>query len=144
MAPIPPPALIRPFAVPSFPLNHCTGILLLAVHKKEQPNPTSAPAVQKRPPRLSRVRLASIGPRLKSSVAVTHVYRAPNILIRRTEIRPKVTIHANATLPTNDSVHTSTVRYDDLSMAACRTPHVARYPLDQKRKREQTNTIVHP
>ncbi|KAK5936617.1 hypothetical protein PMZ80_011145 [Knufia obscura] len=52
VAPMPPPTLTSPFAVPSLLLNHCTGKLLLAVYNIDEPRPTSTPAVQKRPPML--------------------------------------------------------------------------------------------
>ncbi|KPI34662.1 uncharacterized protein AB675_11645 [Cyphellophora attinorum] len=63
VAPRPPPSLMTPFAVPSLRVNYCRGMLFAAANTSDDERPIRAPAVAKRPPMLSRVKLVTIGPR---------------------------------------------------------------------------------
>src|SRR5690242_4243898 len=144
VAPTPPPALTRPFAVPNLELNHCNGRLLVAVYSRDVPIPTSSPATQNKPPTCSSVKLVAINPKPKTIVATIPVRRIPNDLITLIEAIPKATIHAMYRLPTKVMVRTLVCRLGDFTIAVCNTPQAVVYPLIQNRMKEHAATTVQP
>jgi hypothetical protein len=143
VAPIPPPSLTRPLAVPRRSSNHWIGKLLEVVYIRLPPKPYKAPDTN-RPSILLTVKLLRrvLAPNIVIPIRVLH--RAPITAASQTQASPRATVRDKPSDPTKDSVLTGTFCIVLWRRAAWRMPQEPVHAFTQKVWTKHAKTMTQP